>query len=283
MSPSHATRKPPVMTAHESHASGDHEPPEVETRRLVRRISEPTSQLLREAPPPLPPPIEQPLRPILRPSVPVLTVLDDGSFEAGEELRIRSARFVIGRSAGDLMLANDRAMSSTHAEIRRADASGQCDWYLHDLDTSNGTFVRVQGGRLTPHTILTLGLRRFVLGEPFAELRRQEGDGTRMLDSSIDSSVWPLLQETCEGDAKLSFPLRKATVTIGRKGGGCDIQIDDPHLAPHHATLEKAPRGGWRIKAEPTENGTWLSLAKIKLTPHCFFRCGEQFFRFVIP
>jgi len=249
---------------------------------VIRWITTPTSQL--QAQPPAPKPVEAISRPLFRAAVPILTVLDDGSLETGEDHRIRTDRFVIGRTEGDIRIPNDNAISFRHAEIRRTQNDGQAVWYLHDLDTSNGTFVRVNGGKIGSDTRLTLGVRRFRLKLPFADVAHQQAEGTRELDSvSGSADIWPTLVESRESDASLAFPLQKAKVTIGRLGGGCDIEIDDPHLASHHATLLQTAPGSWRIKAEESVNGTWVSLKKVRLTEHCFFRCGEQLFRFVIP
>ena len=271
------------MTQPPNNTSPDNEPPEVETRQVVRWITTPTSQLQRQQP--QPPTVERPLRPTVRPPVAVLTILDDGSLETGEDIRIRTERFVIGRESGDLVLPNDRAISASHAEIRRIDNHGRAEWRLVDLGTSNGTFVRVVGGTLYPETVMMLGLRQFQLSPAFAALATaQAADGTQQLDTSAAAaSAWPTLVEKTDRDNKLVFPLRRAKVTIGLTGGGCDIEIDDPHLAKHHATIEQNAPGIWTVRSAESINGTWLSLTKAKLTACCFFRCGEQLFRFVLP
>lgn len=262
----------------------ENEPPEVETRQVVKWITTPTSQLLRQQPPPAAPAVEKPLRPRLRPPVPVLTVLDDGSLETGDDIRLRSDVFVIGRDSGDCVLPHDTALSARHAEIRHVDDRGQKSWRLIDLDSFNGTFARVAGGVIYPETVIMIGLRQFQLTMPFGQEAGGGEAGTRQLDVSESvTSSWPTLTEKTKRDDGLSFPLREAKVTIGRQGGGCDIEIDDPHLANHHATLEQTFSGQWRVKAQECLNGTWLSLRRAKLTECCFFRCGEQVFRFVIP
>lgn len=86
--------------------------------------------------------------------------------------------------------------------------------------------------------------------------------------------------EAGKQDSVLRFPLRQQRVTIGRTGGPCDITIDDPHLALHHATLTRGEDHLWRITPEKTLNGVWVNIRASKLTPLCHFLCGEQFFRF---
>ncbi len=273
------TTPPPLPTSTPAGQPQPQDAPEVDTRQVIRWITTPTSQLQAQ-----PKPAEPTIRPLFRAAAPILTVLDDGSLETGEDHRIRTDRLVIGRTEGDILIPTDNAISFRHAEIRRTQNDGQAVWYLHDLDTSNGTFVRVNGGKIGSDTLLTLGMRRFRLKRPFAEVTQQQDDGTRELDLlSSSADIWPTLVESREGDSGLAFPLQKAKVTIGSLGGGCDIEIDDPHLASHHATLLQTGPGSWRIKAEESVNGTLVSLKKVRLTEHCFFRCGEQLFRFVIP
>jgi hypothetical protein len=82
-----------------------------------------------------------PYRPTLRPPVALLTVLDDGKND-GEVLRLRTDRFVIGRSEGDFNIRHDTLISARHLEITRHRAGDQYRWVLTDLQTTNGLFIR---------------------------------------------------------------------------------------------------------------------------------------------
>ena len=99
--------------------------------------------------PTLPAPVEDTARfqPVQRPGIATLVVLDDGE-EEGEILRIRRESFIIGRVQGDLVIPHDGNISGKHAEIVRRFEAGQWHWYLRDLQSTNGTFVRVAGGIL---------------------------------------------------------------------------------------------------------------------------------------
>jgi hypothetical protein len=99
----------------------------------------------------------------------------------------------------------------------------------------------------------------------------------------IPETVWPVLAEASTKPGAMAFSLRSDRLLIGRAGGGADIQLDDPLLANRHAELKRLRDGSWMISAETTRNGIWVSVAAVGLTPYCFFRCGEQRFRFVIP
>src|SRR5262249_21053971 len=85
-----------------------------------------------------------------------LCVLDDGK-EDGEWVWLRGARLVIGRSEGDVVIPNDSMMSSRHAEIVRRYEEGRVRWYLIDLKSTNGTFVRVGSAVLKHGQEIALG------------------------------------------------------------------------------------------------------------------------------
>jgi pSer/pThr/pTyr-binding forkhead associated (FHA) protein len=253
--------------------------PEVETFQVAKWLAEPTGQKGSEGEF-----TEHPFRPALRPPVPVLTVLDDGSMDEGEQIRIRSERFRIGRSEGDLVLKHDPTISSRHAEIQRVDNRGQIRWLLNNTESVNGTFVRVNGAKLFDDSIVIIGSRRFRLEQPFAATSQHTGDGTKHLDKvPPPEQVWPMLVESSGKSGSLKFPVRVPSVTIGRTGAGCDIELDDPLVAARHATLQKGPDGLWKISPGKTRNGVWVSTLSIPLTNCCFFQCGEQRFKFVLP
>lgn len=257
------------------------ETPEVETRQIVRWIADPTTVYPTPA---KPDPGELPIRPMLRASVPVLTALDDGTMAEGEEFRLRQDRFTIGRSEGDFIIPIDRTLSGKHAEIRRVENRGKTQWLLVDLNTANGTFVRANSADFFADTIVILGARRFRLVHPGTGISQPPDGSTTTLDKrDAPTDLWPTLAETGTSTRALAFPLRQHEVTIGRLDGKCGITIDDPHLAKHHATITKTANGTWKIGPAQTTNGVWVNIRSVPLTSHCYFRCGEQFFRFVIP
>ncbi len=254
------------------------------TRRIVRWVSEADVPGRPDAASYAPEDIHD-FRPGLRPPVPVLTVLDDGSLDDGEDFRLRRERCAIGRTAGDVTVSHDAAVSANHAEIRRTPWKGGFQWHLQDLGSVNGTFVRCVRAVLHEHAILILGARRFRLRNPLrsdsvptASLETNELDG-----HALPRAVWPVLTEASGKASAVEVSLRADKLTIGRTGGGADIELDDPLLAHRHATLRRLRDGTWLMSAEATRNGTWVSVTAVALTSYCFFRCGEQRFRFVVP
>ncbi len=224
-------------------------------------------------------------RPTLRPPVPVLTVLDDGSRENGEELRIRTEWFSIGRTTGTLVLPNDPSISGSHAEIRRVPWKGGYQWHLHDVGSINGTFVRSSRSVFHESTVVIIGARRFRLRNPLRPAAQPvSSSDTNLLDAvEMPETVWPVLIEASGKPGALQLPLRSDSATIGRVDGGADIELDDPLVADQHATLKRQRDGSWLLEADYTRNGVWVSINSIMLTSNCFFRLGEQQFRFVIP
>jgi pSer/pThr/pTyr-binding forkhead associated (FHA) protein len=263
-------------------------PPVVEelpsVRRIVKWVSEPDASG-RGGEPKYAPEDNHDFRPCLRPPVPVLTILDDGSMEQGEEVRLRRERFSIGRTSGDIQIPNDSSISGAHAEIRRTPWKGGFQWHLHDLDSVNGTFVRCVRAVLHENAILILGTRRFRLRNPLkpSSMPLMTPDTNLMDGRHIPDPVWPVLAEASAKPGAVEFSLRADRLVIGRAGGGADIELDDPLLANRHAELKRMRDGTWMIVAETTRNGIWVSISAVGLTPYSFFRCGEQRFRFVIP
>lgn len=231
--------------------------------------------------------LEAPVKPVMRPAVPVLTVLDDGSLENGQEIRIRQECFTIGRCTGDLVLPNDPALSAHHAELRLTEHRGLPRWILHDIGSTNHTFVRVNAVRLYPDTVVILGAKRYRLEQAAARTApaaASRPEATCLVATDMTPArPCDTLVEVCSGDTGGFFPLLSARIAIGRDATRCPIHVDDPALAGLHAELLKESDGSWRIVAGPSRNGVWASTHSTRLTSCCYFQCGEQRFRFVVP
>jgi pSer/pThr/pTyr-binding forkhead associated (FHA) protein len=215
----------------------------------------------------------------------VLTLLDDGSHDAGEDIRLRKEVFAIGRTTGDFQLPHDTAISSAHAEIRRAPWHGGYQWTLHDVGSLNGTFARCTRAILHDAAVVIIGSRRFRVRNPLRpSVPVQHASETSALQNAdVPAVMFSVLEEFSARADPLRVPLRADRVTLGRTGGGADVELDDPLLAYHHATLTRQRDGTWLIAAEHTRNGVWVSTLAVALTSQCHFRLGEQIFRFVIP
>src|SRR5437016_5702646 len=99
-------------------------------------------------------------RPVHRPPMSILCVFHDGR-EDGEWVPLRKDKVVIGRSEGDIVIPHDAMMSGRHAEISREVIKGGFRWFLTDLKSRNGTFVRVADTPIQHGQEILLGSRRF--------------------------------------------------------------------------------------------------------------------------
>lgn len=59
-----------------------------------------------------------------------------------------------------------------------------------------------------------------------------------------------------DGRARVTLPVRRWPITIGR-AVSCDVVLDDPYVAPHHATLANVD-GALQLTVGATVNGVWI-------------------------
>jgi pSer/pThr/pTyr-binding forkhead associated (FHA) protein len=84
-----------------------------------------------------------------------------------------------------------------------------------------------------------------------------------------------LVTDAAEG---MEFELTKSLTTIGRKGGGADIEIDDPEVSRSHCAVE-VRRDGILLHDLRSTNGTYLRgspVTVIRLSPMSIFRIGTS-------
>jgi pSer/pThr/pTyr-binding forkhead associated (FHA) protein len=229
-----------------------------------------------------------PFRPSSRPSMAVLLILDDSDDE-GETVRIRGASYVIGRVQGDLIIPHDGNISGRHAEIQRRLEGGKYHWYLRDLQSTNGTYVRVASGILRDGQEMLIGGPGYrfeapLSGEPDAVASPGGAGATRKwiggsLEQMAASGHPTLVQLTPQGEGR-RFSLNRAEHWIGRDPSQCSIVLDDPLVSPRHARIYQDPKGRWMIQNNRSLNGLWMRITEIPLEKGGQFQCGEQ--RFLI-
>jgi pSer/pThr/pTyr-binding forkhead associated (FHA) protein len=211
----------------------------------------------------------------------LLVVLDDGDDE-GETIRIRAGTFVIGRVEGDLVIPHDGGMSGRHAELSRRHEDGQARWYLRDLGSTNGTFVRASSVLLRHGQELLLGGKRYCFesaagpaeAAPAAVATTQKW---QVLTPQSAAPGQPSLVELLAGGHGPRFNLSLPDTTIGRARGSA-IVLDDPLVSPQHARITRDAKGRWSINNAGSRNGIWARMEEVPLHRGGQFQCGEQRF-----
>jgi pSer/pThr/pTyr-binding forkhead associated (FHA) protein len=223
-------------------------------------------------------------RPQQRPPMALLCILDDGK-QDGEFVRLRGDRCLLGRADGDVRIPHDLMMSGRHAEIvRQKTKEGGHRWVLVDLESTNGSWVRV--GRTILHDqaeiLIGRGQYRFEAGSAeTAAAPVTSTETTRAYVPGAAGALLPSLVEVTPAGPGPRYPLTQAEYWVGRDPRACAIaRPDDPVVSPRHARLYRDPRGQWYAENNKSVNGLWLRVDEIPLGATCQFRMGEQRFLF---
>lgn len=225
-------------------------------------------------------------RPTARPPMALLTVHDDGKND-GEVIRLRQARFVIGRTEGDLVIPIDGRISSRHVEITLQSVGGLHRWVVTDLQSTHGMFVRVARTVLADKAEFLVGGGRYRLDAP-----QQAGDATadfvaeapntgetRGWDSGPSPFRPPALTELLGHEIGNRLLLVKPEYWIGSDPSCAVCRPDDPFCEPRHVRLFRGSRMNWHAEHNKTQNGLWLRMSQIVAESMIQFQVGEQRFR----
>lgn len=203
-------------------------------------------------------------RPTRRPPLGLLVVYDDGQNQ-GERFRLRQTPFVIGRQDGDLVIGHEKQMSRRHARIDRVQEGETWRWYLGDLRSTNGTFVR------TDMAVLEDGVEVLVGGEL-----------VRFLASATGAS--PSLAKVAPSSDEERVQLTGDSHLIGTDPTKClPFLRSSPFVDPQHFRVEQTA-GRWRIIDLASTNHLWTGIsARHELSDGSMFQIGEQRFSFHLP
>jgi pSer/pThr/pTyr-binding forkhead associated (FHA) protein len=256
--------------------------------RLSAQAKPPALGAPAKAQPPTPAEVEaQAERPVQRPPLAFLCVLDDGKLD-GELVRLRAERTVIGRTDGDVRVPHDGLISGQHAEIVRQLGPKGWRWLLVDLQSTNGTFVRI-GSTLLRHgneLLLGSGRYRFEAGAAESGAAAAEQTAPRQTTQAWSNEpmrhLVPSLVEITPAGPVQRHSLTLPEYWIGRDPAGCSIARPDDVLASaRHARLYRDANGQWHVENNKSLNGLWLRIAEpMPLGGTCQFRLGEQRFIF---
>ena len=86
---------------------------------------------------------------VIEPSWAKLVRLAAGEF-IGDSYLLADDEVVMGRDHGDVRFPSDAFLSRRHVLIRRVDAETGTEALLEDLDSANGTYVRIRGSAVVP-------------------------------------------------------------------------------------------------------------------------------------
>jgi pSer/pThr/pTyr-binding forkhead associated (FHA) protein len=236
------------------------------------------------APPPAPAParLAIPFRPLARPKVAVLTVCDDGKTD-GEVIRIRSHRFIIGRTEGDLCIPIDGRISARHVEITLQTIGVHHRWVVTDLQSTHGLFVRVSRTRLAEQAEFLVGSGRYQFDGPHygAAATTDEGAFSQTHGWVDPNGPYrpPALTEVLGHEIGNRILLDKPEYWIG-SGSACAIcRADDPFCEQRHVRLYRKANGAWHAENNKTQNGLWVRMSQITVESMAQFQIGEQRFQ----
>ncbi|MCA9111210.1 MAG: FHA domain-containing protein [Planctomycetaceae bacterium] len=230
---------------------------------------------------------------LVRPPVALLTAFDDGSLTDGETWRLRSETTIIGRTGGEIVIPHDPDLSGQHARITRTEQDGGYVWSLTDLNSTNGTFVRIRRLILRNGREFMVGGRRFVFSAR-SNVHSPEQDGAeasplhtrrqRSREPHEISRLGARLVDTTTTIGHAEYLLEERSYFIGRDAKQCRIlYADDPFLNPVHAHVYIDQRGRWIVEDQESLNGLWLRTANAPLDQDTQFLLGGQRFLFRLP
>lgn len=212
----------------------------------------------------------------------LVTILKDGS--EGQVYRISGATTDIGRSEGNILLADDPYLSPRHARITVRD--GQ--YYLRDLGSVNGIFYKIREPMtLSNNDIVLLGqqvLRVEVLSEHESSFGPVSHYGVMLFGTPEQPRIARLVQLTTEGIPRDVHHLFREETVVGRESGDI-VFTDDAFLSRRHATF-RVDRANRRVVVSDlgSSNGTLVQFrGERELQNGDVFRLGHHLFRVDLP
>lgn len=229
--------------------------------------------------PMLPAPPNPAAAPKVQPAARLTTLLEDGT--EGASYPIDTDPTDLGREEGGIVLPNDPYLSPRHARFFRRGST----WFVRDLDSLNGVFVRLsRPASLVDGDLLLAGLQvlKFALVNGAEQaLGPAKQHGTLLFGSPIFPRYARLCQRTVEGVTRNVFYLHKNETTVGRESGDI-VFSDDPFLSRRHLVIRRDPaRGTFTLEDLGSCNGTFLAIhGEVALENGAQLRLGQHLFRF---
>ncbi len=212
----------------------------------------------------------------------LVTILKDGS--EGQVYRISGASTDIGRSEGNILLADDPYLSPRHARITVRDGQH----YLKDLGSVNGIYYRVREPMTLTHGDVVLLGQQVVRVEILSEHETSFGPvshyGVMLFGTPEQPRIARLVQLTTEGIPRDVYHLFREETVVGRESGDI-VFTDDAFLSRRHATF-RVDRANRRVVVSDlgSSNGTLVQFrGERELQNGDVFRLGHHLFRVDLP
>ncbi|MCU0242820.1 MAG: FHA domain-containing protein, partial [Vicinamibacteria bacterium] len=207
----------------------------------------------------------------------------------GEELRLGLEPVTIGRSDECGVVLKDARISRRHARVERALRG----YKVVDLGSANGVFVG--DSQISGELPLTHGTRFKIGGtvfefvappppppQPAPTAAAGDEEAATLIGARMEFIVKIATSNSGEPVGK---EFKVASASIGR-GDDCNIVIKDPSSSRHHARVELAGPGQFRLIDQNSANGLWIDERKVSdeiIKEGQRFRIGDTFFECRMP
>jgi pSer/pThr/pTyr-binding forkhead associated (FHA) protein len=227
--------------------------------------------------PPKPPTASEPA-PADEPQARLVVIAQDGT--AGTEYPISGPHAEIGRAEGSIALTADPYVSPRHLRVSRRNGR----FFVRDLESVNGVYVRLRGPELLRHGDLVLVGLEVLRFELVSDAERGLGPaterGTRVFGSPALTRHARLCQLTVEGVPRDVYYLCRDETVIGRESGDV-VFTNDPFMSRKHASLTRDPAlGAFTLADLGSSNGTYLAIrGEQEVMNGDHLRVGQHLFR----
>lgn len=194
----------------------------------------------------------------------------------------------IGRSEGQILLADDPYLSPRHARIavRTSVDANAPTLVLTDLGSVNGVFVRLRAPHPLAHGDLILLGQQVLRFEAVTELEGARGPamqhGVLLFGSPAPATRARLLQRTVEGLARDVLYVVRDEFVLGRESGD-RAYPEDVFMSRRHAAVRREG-SGFVLHDLGSSNGTFVQIhGEHVLRDGDQFRIGHHLFRVDVP
>ena len=189
-----------------------------------------------------------------------------------------------------MTIPNDAQISGRHAELRQSLVKEKHRWSLIDLQSTNGTYVRVGQAVLEHGQEFLVGCTRFRFeNQPAVDSVEPQpasaaGQSTRFWQAPAAISHSAAIVELTSAGTGARFLLVNPENWLGRDAARCQIVLPkDAALDARHARIRRDDDGRWMLENNKSVNGVWLRVEQISFKGTCRFLLGEQKFTMQTP